>query len=491
MTSSAFVIFSVSLLLLQCSRLVASCCDDREHSGHYICEDGCRQFPWWSYGSTNISITGGDFRYISMFAFPDTAKIITIRQCSIGYIDSQAFNRLKCLFVLKFQDVIVGRINSDAFNDLEFKVTEEFPTRTEDDLSFQFLSSTLGIIETNAFRSINLVKQLTFTDVTITAADNEAFRDVTMADEGHISLRNVIAHSPQGFPGIDRIRNVSEVYIEDLHQYALSNDLVDQEVHTHTLKSSTFNITQENLSNQNYDDVILYWSDVTVHCGDDIDWLMKDKDSIPGEMLNSLVCNGPERLAGEHIADLSEEEWLGIAETTPTIDDAKTTGSETTPTNDDVMTTDVRMLSTMITTTDSSIVSTITPEPTSEDGTPTEVPDAGVNDPSTKFAIMILLIVVGTVLSVGMVTVMVLWCRRRTTTPDVLLPAASQSEKVVVQTVVDLPPPYEDSNPPGLYFIAVPEGHKNRSSASGHGKKEMMSGVDDHVDDKDMESGVN
>ena len=324
MTSSLPLLFF--LFFAADFRLVRSCCEPESgNRDHYICAPDCDEFPQgWGHGVDDVAVTGGQFQNLHSFSFPSTVRVVSLRRCSFEQIDYDSFDQDR-LVTVKFEAVDIGWIRPDAFTDARFRYSDDFSTGGPDDQSLQFLNCTIGRLSVNSFNMVSGLKKLSFVNTKIASVEDtgmigEIFRQVEM-EEGIIELASVTVIDVKGFPRIDRIMNVSEVHIEDLHQYALSNDLVDPEVHTHTLKSSTFNITQENLSTQNYDDVILSWSDVTVHCGDDIDWLMKDKDSIPGEMLNSLVCNGPERLVGEHVADLSEEEWEGHVPTVATSDD--------------------------------------------------------------------------------------------------------------------------------------------------------------------------
>ena len=386
----------------------SSCCEEIEDD-HYVCEDGCREFPDFFFSTpTNVSVTGGDFDVIPWWSFPSYGKIITLRNFRVGSIDEEAFDdTLDRVFTILFDGITIGRIKSKAFDRVHFRPTNEFPTGGEDDQSIKFINCKILSLHNNAFYGITGLKKLTFENTFIGSTERaeRTFNQVEM-EGGLVELKHVTVNNKQGFPHLDRIKNVSEVYIEDLHQYALSNDLVDPEVHTHTLKSSTFNITQENLSNQNYDDVILSWSDVTVHCGDDIDWLMKDKDSIPDEMLNSLVCNGPERLAGEHVADLSEEEWED--EDTPGNEEPDYPGDEEPDSPGDI------------------------------------IQDSG--NSQTGVAV-ILIIVVGIIVAIGLLVLIVTLFRNRMKYPESALTVVMTDAKKRPQ--VELPPPYIISSSAG------------------------------------------
>ena len=283
------------------------CCVALEESpDHFTCEGSC-QFPVFSKDATDVRVIGGHFSDIKSNHFPETVQNIVISGSTIEDIHSFAFHFLHHLVHIKFYDTQIDTINDEAFTYLEFKsptvsiVSEARP-------SLIFKQCTLIEVDGDAFYNIQGLEFLQFIDTDLRSADSDAFKEVNML-EGLIEVIRVNVFDGDDFPDLDDIRGVTETRIQNLEQNKLSRSLLSWSGRKHTMENSGFVDIDEDLSERSYDENGLNWHQIDIYCGEDIEWLMEDRSSIPEEMLSSLYCNGPQNLVGQMVSALDEDEW--------------------------------------------------------------------------------------------------------------------------------------------------------------------------------------
>ena len=316
MTSLYFIQYILVLLLVNLKFALPTnveydnsredCCDFKDEV--YICED-CTNFPRIDPNAVHVEILNSHFCDIPEESFPPEVESITMRDCHIQTIKKCAFEKLDQLETIALDSVTISKIENSAFHDLEFTdVKMSAPTERS---VLRFTSCAIGEIEEGAFDRIKNVNDILFEDTTIGSCDDHSFDEVTMGTQlGTVSLRSVTVGDGDEFLNMDDIFNVHEVNIEDLVQKTLSRSLIGgSHPVRHSMSSSTFSEIDEDLSEDNYEQMEIMWSDINVHCGEDIEWLITDKTSVPPEMLNSLVCTGPGDLNGQKVADLEEADW--------------------------------------------------------------------------------------------------------------------------------------------------------------------------------------
>ena len=307
--STTFLLMVV--LAYQCNTLADlqatnPCCVETSSLDYFICEGLC-EFPPFSPDAVEVSVEGGVFDAILSDHFPDSVQTIIIRNCAISNISSGAFKQLGNLVHVEFYNTTLNTIEGNAFKDLVFKSP---PTAIQTDvvLSLMFNHCVIRVLDKDAFNNIGGVELLQFSDTVISSAHKSTFKNIDMQD-GLIELTDVTVLDDDDFLNLAFITSVTETRIEGLIQNKLSSSLLNWSGQQHTLFNSSFVDIDEDLSERSYDEDGLSWSQVDIYCGEDIEWLMEDRSSIPEEMLNSLYCNGPLHLVGQMVSELDEDEW--------------------------------------------------------------------------------------------------------------------------------------------------------------------------------------
>ena len=308
MISTTFLlilIYVCPLDTIHIEEIRSDCCIESS-ANHFICQGSC-QFPQFTPDATEVSVVGGYFAHIDSHHFPGTVQTILIIGSTIDDIDSHAFYKLRNLVHIEFYKTQITRIREDAFTDLVFK-SPLVNITTEATLSFIFNQSTIREIEENGVHDINDVEFFQFIDVVVRTANHRAFYKIGMKD-GVIELTRVEVVDDAGAINLEFFKGVTETRIRGLSQNMLSSGLLNRDGQTHSMVYSSFVDIDEDLAGRSYNEDVLIWGQVDIYCGEDIEWLIVDKSSIPGEMLNSLHCNGPQSLEGQRVSELTEDYW--------------------------------------------------------------------------------------------------------------------------------------------------------------------------------------